>query len=410
MANFPTPTQIQAQYFQILQSLKPSINVNDPNSDFVIRGNVFAAFVSGVYGDQAKVDGDTYFSTARPESLTLHGLDLNLPQSPATIATSPGVQVTGTDGTIVNPGDLSLVYLPTGLLYTNTTGGTVSGGVLTVSAQANSAGQIGNVSVGSTLQIVSPPTGIQTTATLTSAMADGADAETPDAYRSRLLNRLQQPPSGGNANDYRNFAFAADPSVRTALVRRFGRGLGTVDIYITTGTTDIDTAVTQGLSIVRVPSSGTISTVQAYYNAQAPITDCPMVYGPTQINQNVTLKIDLAANVLLTTVPSDPVNNPLGLDVAQLIVREVGRALYKVPVGGWPIPGFTNGFVIAAYIEQSLDVWLSAEVDPNTGLPIGIIPVLADRQVQPLNPPSTNQSLTGNQIVAPGTITVTQGT
>lgn len=410
MANFLTPSEIQSQYLTYLQSIKPSINTNDSNSDFVIRGNVFAGLLSGLYGDQAKVDGDTYFSTARPESLSLHGLDLGIAQQQATSATSNGVTITGTNGTIVNPGDLTLLYVSTGIFYTNTTGGTISGGSLIVSIVSNTTGTIGNVTAPDTLQIVSPPSGINTLATLTVSLADGTDLESTDSYRQRLINRLQQPPAGGNANDYMNFAFAADPSVRTALVRRFGRGLGTVDVYITTGATDIDTAVTQGLPIVRVPGSTLINTVQAYMNQNAPLTDCVGVFGPTENPQNVTIKVDLAANITLSTVPSDSVNNPLGLTVQQLIVREVGRALYKVPVGGWQIPGFSNGFVVASYIEQNIDFWLSSETDTATGLPIGIIPVLADRQVQPLNGSQTNMPLSGNVIVAPGTIAVVLGT
>lgn len=410
MATFPTPSQLQTQYLQILQAIKPSININDVNSDFVIRGNVFAAFLSGAYGDQAKVDGDTYFSTSRPESLVLHGQDLNIPMQQATAAISSGVQITGTNGTVVNVGDLSLIYVPTGVLYSNTTGGTISGGVLTVSIQAQTVGLIGNVSAPASLQVVSPPSGVNTSATLTSSLADGSDAETTDSYRQRLLNRLQQPPAGGNANDYRNFAFAADPSVRTALVRRFGRGLGTVDVYITTGSTDIDTAVTNGTSIVRVPDPTLLATVQAYYNANAPVCDCVGVFGPTEITQNVTIYVDLAAGITMSTVPSDPINNPLNLTVNQLIAREVGRALYKVPVGGWMIPGFNTGFVVAAYIEQSVDVWLSAEVDQSTGLAIGIIPVLADRRVPALNPPDTNQAIGENIITKPGSISIIQGT
>lgn len=410
MANFPVPSQTQQQYFQILQSIKPSININDAKSDFVIRGKVFSAFASGLYGDQKKTDNNTFISDASPQGLTLHGRDLDIAQSPATKASSIDLQVTGTNGTVVNPGDLSLLYVATGITYTNVTGGTVSGGVLSVQIQANTPGAIGNISAPATLQVVSPPAGINTSGTLIEDLADGADAESTDSYRQRLLNRLQQPPAGGNENDYRNFAFAADPSVRTAFVRRFGRGLGTIDIYITTGTTDIDNAVTNGISIVRVPNQTLIDTVQAYYDETAPLTDCPVVYGPTELAIDGTVKVDLAAGVTLSTVPADPTNNPLGLTVAQLIVREFGRALYKVPVGGWRIPGFNTGFVVASYIEQSMDVWLSAETDSSTGLAIGKIPVLADRQVQALDPPNTNLALAGNIIVKPNVISVVIGT
>ncbi len=410
MANFPTPSQIQTQYFQILQSINPSINTNDPNSDFVIRGNVFAGFASGLYGDQAKTDNDTFISSASPAALTLHGADLDIPQNQATAASSTDLRIFGNNGTVITPGQITALYLPTGITYTNTTGGTVSGGQLDIAIQANSPGSIGNVSasLSPTLQIVSPPTGITSTATLITDISDGTDIESTDSYRARLLNRLQQPPSGGNANDYYEWAFDASPSVTTAVVQRFGRGLGTVDIYILTGTTNIDFAVTNGLSIVRIPDATLIDTVQAFYNTDAPLTDCPEVYAPTEIDVNVTLNYELAPGITLATVPNDPVNNPLGLTVAQLIVREMGRPLYHVPVGGWPRTGFSAGYVIAAYIEESLDDWLSSNIDPTTGT-TGAIPILSDRQIQPLNGSEYDLPLLGNQITAPGTMTYING-
>jgi hypothetical protein len=240
-------------------------------------------------------------------------------------------------------------------------------------------------------------------------MADGSDIETDDSYRARLLSREQQPPAGGNETDYPNFAFLADTSVRSAFIRRFGRGLGTVDVYITTGTTDIDTAVTQGIPIVRIPSSIVLANVQAYYDAHVPLTDCPAVYAPSEVAVNVTVNVDLASGLSLTSVPSDPTNNPLNLTVQQLIMREIGRVLYKLPVGGRQIPGSTNGVVAASDIEEGLDVYLSAVKDPVSGLYIGKIPVLADRQCQQLNSPNYNLPLLQNQLAAPGTINVILG-
>ena len=410
MATFPTPSQIETQYFQILKSIKPSLNINDNNSDFVIRGKAFCALVSGLYGDQAKVDNDTYISSARPDALSLKGADLGIFQQPATAATGTSVSIAGsTNGTVVTPGELTFIYLPTGVLYTNTTGGTVASGTISVAVQASITGQIGNILSPDTLTLSSPPSGIGQTASVDVTIGNGTDSESTDSYRARLLSREQNPPAGGNETDYPNFAFAADPSVRSATIQRFGRGLGTVDVYITTGTTDIDTAVTQGLSIVRIPTMGLLATVQAYYDAHVPLTDCATVYAPSELDVNATVNVELAAGLTLSSVPSDSVNNPLGLTVQQLIQREVGRAMYKLPVGGRVIPGLTGGYVTASDIEEDLDVWLSAVTDPVTGLPIGIIPVLANRQCQKLNPPAYDQIISENQLAAPGTITVVLG-
>lgn len=409
MASFPTPKQIEAQYLQTLKSIKPSLNINDGNSDFVIRGKAFSGLISGLFGDQAKINNDTYITSARPEALLVHGQDLGIAKQPATKASSTQVRIPGTNGTVIAPGDLTLLYVPTNVIYTNTTGGTIASGHLDLTVQCSITGQIGNIKAPDNLQIVSPPPGVQTSASIIVDLADGADIETNDSYRARLLSREQNPPAGGNETDYPNFAFLASSSVRSAFVRRFGRGLGTVDVYITTGTTDIDTAVTQGLSIIRIPSAPTLAAVQAYYDSHVPLTDCPAVYAPTEVTLPVSVNVALAQGLTLSSVPSDPTYNPLGLTVQQLIVREIGRVLYKLPVGGRAIPGLSGGYVAASDIEEGLDVWLSAVKDPITGIYEGKLPILADRQVQKLNGSSYNFPIGQNQLAAPGTITVTLG-
>lgn len=409
MANFPTPSQLNSQYLQILKGVKPSLNTNDKNSDFVIRGKAISGIASGLYGDQKKVNNDTFVSSARPESLTVKGLDYAIPQQPSTPAISIQVRITGVNTTVVNPGDLTFLYVPTNILYTNTTGGTITLGILDLEVQSQVNGQIANIAAPDTLQVVSPPSGVNASASLLQDMADGADAESTDSYRARLLSRLQNPPAGGNETDYPQFAFAADPSVRSAFIHRFGRGLGTVDVFITTGTTDIDTAVTQGLAIVRLPSGGLIATVQAYYDAHVPLTDCAEVFAPVELNVDVTVDLVYATGFTGISVPVDPDFNPLNLTCEQLVKREISRVLYKLPVGGRAIPGFTNGFVTASDIEEQLDVSLSAVPDTLHGGFIGRLPILADRECQKLNGIDYNLPLAANQLAAPGVLTVIEG-
>jgi len=406
---FPTPSQINDQYQKILKSIKPSINTNDQNSDFVIRGKTFSGIVSGLYGDQDKVDKDSFVSSMRPESLALAGSDLGINKQPATQSIGVQVRIYGTNGIAIGVGSLTFLYTATNIMYTNTTGGTISGGFLDVEVLCDVAGQIGNVASPDVLTIVSPPANVTTIADIKKDITDGSDIESDDSYRARILSKKQNPPSGGNEIDYPRFAFEANPSVRSALIRRFGRGLGTVDVYITTGTTDIDTAITNGEPIIRIPSPTILNIVQQYYNQHVPLTDCPGVFAPTEVNVDIAVNVVLAQGLLLTSVPSDPVNNPLNLTVQQLIEREISRVLYKLPVGGRDVPGFTNGFVTAGDIEEGLDVWLSSVRDPISGTYEGKIPILADRQCQKLDSPNWNKALTESQLAAPGTLTVVLG-
>jgi uncharacterized phage protein gp47/JayE len=388
--------------------LKPTFNPNDPLSDFNIRGQAVTGLLSGAYADQEAVDNDTFLLTARAAAIVQRGLDYGMTPNPATEADTTGATGTGIAGSPIAAG-VQAVYLPTGNIYEVSSSTTVAeDGTFSISLNSTTTGQALNIAAPDTLQFVSPPTGVNPTITLVNNMADGTNPETTASFATRVLNRLQQPPAGGNANDYQNWAFAADPSVRGAFIVRFGRGLGTVDIYITSGTTDIDTAVTNGESVVRLPSDGLLATVQAYYNAAEPLCDCAKVWSPNQTNVNVNAFADLASGLTMTTVPADPVNNPLNLTVEQLIQREVGRVLYKYPIGGRVLPGVgTSGYIVAQDIWEGLEYWLSAIPDLYGN--VGIIPILTDWRIGPLNGSATDLPIAGHTLAAPGTITATQG-
>ncbi len=393
-----------------MKNLRPDLNVEDSSSEPVLRGKVYSGVLSGAYGDQKAVDNDTFVNDARIEALERKGMDLNLPRQPATAAASEDVLFTGTPGAEV-PAGTTLRYLPTGVLYSVSALVTLDGGGEGHGAvTCNVTGQIGNILAGGELTFDAPPPGIDAAATLVADMSSGSNQETVDSYRARILSRLQRPPAGGNMFDYPNFAFLADPSVRSALVRRFGRGLGTVDIYITTGTTDVDTAIDQGLPILRIPGSSLIAKVQEYYNNYAPLTDMPRVYAPTEREFAVTVKATIYPGLTPSYVPADSVNNPLGLTVAELVEREVARVLYKVPVGGRRLPGLTKGYMVASDIEAQLDKELSGVTDPVSGLFFGKIPVLVDRQVQPLDPPNMNIEMEANELAKPGVVSIIWGT
>lgn len=409
MATFPRPSEIEVQYFRILKSIKPSINVNDPNSDFVIRGKVISGVISGIYGDQAKINSDTYIRSARPEALDIHGADLGLTRNLATYAQSPTVEFTGTGEGVVIPVGQTLRYAATNIEYLTLTQAVIEQGKARVSVRATTPGSLGNVQAPDELLVINPPQKVNNQATLIENLADGSDAETDDAFRLRLLSRYQEPPAGGNETDYINLAFKADPSVRSAFIRRFGRGLGTVDVYITTGTTDIDTAVTGGIPVVRTPSSIVLSKVLSYFEANVPLTDCPGVYSPTEVAVNVSVSVTLAPGLSQGSIPVDAVNNPLNLTCGDLIKREVSRVLYNLPVGGRVLSNNGLGYVVASDIEENLDKWLSANINPLTRAPTGKIPILVDRQVMPLDGASMNRRLYQNEIAAPGIITITLG-
>lgn len=94
-----------------------------------------------------------------------------------------------------------------------------------VRIRALDSGTIGNLPLGSGLN-VAPTPNVNPTAVVIS-LEGGTDPETDDQLRYRILRRIRQPPMGGCAYDYENWALAV-PGVTRAWCVPNQMGIGTV--------------------------------------------------------------------------------------------------------------------------------------------------------------------------------------
>lgn len=69
-------------------------------------------------------------------------------------------------------------------------------------------GDAGNTPAGTQLTLDVSISGVDSTATISTDITDGADIETEDAFRSRTLLAYQNTPQGGNDDDYEAWALA----------------------------------------------------------------------------------------------------------------------------------------------------------------------------------------------------------
>lgn len=399
-----TPSQIQQDYLNYLSGLKPNLDVSKTDSDWWIRGAVVGGVVAGVYADNLLIANDAFPQSARKAALanwlqTLFGPDPVQGNFLPATASEGFVSVTGQPGQVVSF-NLQAVYTPNGNAYfvqENTALDAIAGTGL-VPFQSVSTGQSQNLQPGAILTFPSPPVGINATAIVASGgLRDATDQESVTAAAARILNRLRNGTTIGRPVDYETYAKAASSSVVTALAVKNIYGPGTVGIYITAGTTDIDTALDNGEVISLLPSPQLIATVLAYVTANEVLTDAVYVLAPSTLSVDVTVKVSYVSGNN-STIPSGQT-----LTQAQLVQREVQRAIYKTPVGGRQIPG-SGGFVFASDIEQAIDVALSSE--PNeTGTTTAI---LSDRQVSGLSVTGSNLAIGSFQIPIPGTITIIQ--
>lgn len=399
------PSEVGDDYLTELSALKGNaVNVKQKDSDWWIRSRVVGGVVSGIYADQRLIANDAFPQRARHDAIArfldeyFTGVQAGfLPATPAV----GNVIVTGTPSQTV-PQSLQMTFSSNGNSYQTTeavvlpasTGSSVTG---LVPVQSTSSGQTQSLLPGAPLVISSPPAGLQSTATVDSnGLTDARNAETDEEARARILLRIRQPLSVGRISDYIQYAEAADPSVTSAFVLRYPFGLGTVAVYITAGTTDIDTAIDNNEPISVIPSQELIDKVQAFLDINKPVTDCVTVLPPVPITINASVEVDYASGNG-STIPSGQT-----LTQDQLVQREVRRALYKTPVGG-RIVG-VSGFVLASDLEQTIDVALSSE-----SVETGTSAILLDRQVLPLSATGYNRSLLPNETPIPGVITIISG-
>lgn len=395
--DFKTPDDIATEYLTHLKGLKPEVNTDQIDSDWYIRGRVVGGVVSGAYADQRKISDDAFPQSARREGVQRHlSTFLDDDFNDATPANG-NVMVTGTVSSFM-PQGTQFVYSPNGNTYQTTEDLTLDAATGSVPVESVSTGQAQNLLAGSSLTLSSPPSGFGSTGTvLSGGIADGRDAETTEEGAARVLAFIQSPPAGGTEADYQRFATDASPSVTGAKVQRFIYGLGTVGLFITSGTTNIDQAIDNDEAIVRTPSDELIETVLEYVDAVNPIDDCLHVLAPGEIEQDVTVRVKYPTGMDGTTVIAGQT-----LTLNELVQREVKRALYKIPIGGRLIGN--TGYVLASELEEALDQSLSASPYAEGT----IAQVLLDRQVDDLAASGANRRVLSSEIVKNGTITVVE--
>jgi uncharacterized phage protein gp47/JayE len=121
---------------------------------------------------------------------------------------------------------------------------------VTVPAQAQEGGRTGNAAVNAVTVMVTPPAGIETV-TNSAPFTGGADGETDDELRTRLMQSYAAISNGTNAQFYREYALKHD-GIQSVTVKPRAEGSGTVALYL----------AAKGA----VPSTAIISQIQTELN------------------------------------------------------------------------------------------------------------------------------------------------
>lgn len=391
--DFKTPSDVAQEYLDYLKATKPEVNIDQTDQDWWVRAQGNGGIVSGSYSDQRLIANDAFPQKARHDALGRF-LDLYFQGTFKEATAASGFAVFTGDGTGEVTLGLQGVYQPNNNAYQATDTVPFNGATaILVPVASVDTGQDQNLLSGAILFISSPPAGVNSNASASGDIASGRDSESDPEAAARILDRIRFPPAGGTANDYRGWAINSDDAVVDASVIRFYRGLGTVGVVITAGTTDIDKAINEGSPVILIPSQALVNIVQDYIDERKPLTDCATVVTPASVGVDVNVKVRFASGDINTILAGQT------LTQGQLVVREVKRAIYKTPPGGRRFG--TSGYVVCSEIEEVIDIGLSAS--PYT---TGDLEILVDRQVDDLSATGPNLLIATTQIAIPGMINV----
>jgi uncharacterized phage protein gp47/JayE len=227
-----------------------------PNTEYVFT-RVVAGMVHMNFEYLGWIKRQRFATEADGDELDAHGRALKLPRNAATRAHGK-VVIEGTPGHALTAGD-RLARSDEALFQVIEAGLIPASGQIEIAVEAVDAGRAGN-----TLPLT-PMTMQPSTSLITRVVVDrygigaGADAEGDDAYRARILFRLQNPPRGGAVADYIHWTGRIAGTTRV-WVSDLAFGPGTIAVWF----------MADGSTPNGIPSQPMVDDVAAYIETVRP--------------------------------------------------------------------------------------------------------------------------------------------
>jgi uncharacterized phage protein gp47/JayE len=173
----------------------------------------------------------------------------------------------------------------------------IGSGPTACTIRATVAGAGGNLDPGDTLAIATAAPGVDATATVVS-LTGGTDAESDVDLLARILQRIQQPPMGGDQQDYVSWTLEVSGVTRAWCYPK-EMGIGTVSVRFMC---DVLRAAEQGF-----PQTADINAVTAFLDTVRPVTVQDLfVTAPIAEPINFTISdLVIAPNMTLSAVKAN---------------------------------------------------------------------------------------------------------
>lgn len=264
--NRPTLSDLISQILTDFQTRFSLIGAILRRSVLGVIARAQAGVVHLLFGYLDYISKQCFPDTADSPNLYRYGSIYKLSPIPAAFATGT-VTFTGTDGVDIPMG--TLFQRTDATEYKTTEDATPSSGTVTVAVQAIIAALSGDCDSGTSFSLTNGIAGINSAALAATDISGGADKETDSAFLSRLIDRIANPPQGGVANDYVQWAKTIAGVTRAWAYGDY-YGFGTVGVFFVR---DNDVSI--------FPDSGEIATVQAYIDTVIPMPATATVAAPT---------------------------------------------------------------------------------------------------------------------------------
>lgn len=269
---------------EIVARVRDDIDARMPGADSRVRRSVLevlaliiAGVADGVYGLIDYIWRQIFPDSAEAPQLARWAAIWGKTRKAASFATGV-ISISGSDGAAVPVG--ATLITTDGREFVASAPVTIVGGSAALPVSAATAGLSGNCRAAQPVTFASPVAGINATAVVAPAgIFGGADEEDDEALRARVLDRIRNPPHGGNISDYRQWAIEV-AGVTRAWVYAGELGIGTITLrFVIDGRADI------------IPSPAEIAAVQAYIDALRPVTAALNVVAPVAVPLNFNIRI-----------------------------------------------------------------------------------------------------------------------
>ncbi|MEW5904216.1 MAG: baseplate J/gp47 family protein [Pseudomonadota bacterium] len=316
--NRPTLQQLIDRSVTDIEAALPGTDAKLRRTNLNVLAKAMAGTSHGMHAYIAWLAKQVLPDTADEEYLERHAsLWLDEPRKAAAPATG-NVTFTGTNGVVI-PLGTSLVRADVAEFVT-TAEGTIVGGVATVAVEAVDAGAAGNCAAGTAMTLTTPIPGVTSAAAVDAGgLTGGADIESLDALRARVLARIKEPPHGGAAADYETWALEV-AGVTRAWVYPQELGPGTVTVRFVR---DNDASL--------IPDAAEVAAVQAYIDALRPVTAKVTVVAPIAVPLDFTIALTPSTAAVKAAVQAE---------LEDLILREA-------------VPG---GTILISHIREAISI------------------------------------------------------